>query len=364
MFGHILDCGLGANRMIDWGITIPENNDSIMKNLVLGTSNRLRWSLFFSIMLAALLLFLSLRGADWEQMANILAQGRMERIFFAIVVLSGSCFVRGLRWRLLLSAEKLISPITVFWGIMVGYLGNSFLPARAGEVLRSVLIGHHTNISKSYVLATAVTERVIDALALIIFGLAAIQWLSVTPVWLANTARAMVFLVVLCVLAMLILSRLEQKFMSILSILPIPEIVRTRGAAIIERFLLGLRAFQHPYRAAGFAAFTMAIWLIDTLAAIQVGAAFGMAITAPQTIILLTALGLASAAPSAPGYIGVYQFVAVTVLPAFGYSQDQALVYITAYQAIGYLVAIFWGAIGFWRLNARNEHATVTNELS
>jgi len=38
-------------------------------------------------------------------------------------------FVRAMRWRVLLSAERRIRPLTVFWANMAGYLGNSFLPA-------------------------------------------------------------------------------------------------------------------------------------------------------------------------------------------------------------------------------------------
>jgi hypothetical protein len=66
--------------------------------------------------------------------------------------------------------------------------------------------------------------------------------------------------------------------------------------------------------------------------------------------VLLAALGLSSALPSTPGYVGVYQFVAVSVLTPFGFTQSQALVFILAYQAVNYAVICVWGLLGLWRL--------------
>jgi len=45
---------------------------------------------------------------------------------------------------------------------MAGYLGNSFLPARAGEV-RSYIINSRSSLTKTYVFTTALSERMMDA---------------------------------------------------------------------------------------------------------------------------------------------------------------------------------------------------------
>ena len=76
------------------------------------------------------------------------------------------------------------------------------------------------------------------------------------------------------------------------------------------------------------------------------------------SLLLLASLGLASAAPSTPGYVGIYQFVAVTVLAPFGFSRDAALAYIIAAQAVIYAVVIVWGALGLWALGFRRSGAS------
>ena len=71
----------------------------------------------------------------------------------------------------------------------------------------------------------------------------------------------------------------------------------------------------------------------------------------PAALLTLSALGLASAAPSTPGFVGIYQFVAVSVLPGFGLSRAEALAFILALQGTIYLYILPWGLIGLWRLN-------------
>ncbi len=65
---------------------------------------------------------------------------------------------------------------------------------------------------------------------------------------------------------------------------------------------------------------------------------------------MLSALGLSSAIPSTPGYLGVFQFVMVTVLGPFGFTQSEAVAYSLISQGTGYLVVTFWGLIGAFKI--------------
>jgi glycosyltransferase 2 family protein len=78
---------------------------------------------------------------------------------------------------------------------------------------------------------------------------------------------------------------------------------------------------------------------------------------------LIAALGLSSAAPSTPGYVGIYQFVAVTVLAPFGFARDEALAFILATQAVNvYAVVIVWGTLGLWSLGVRSLRGAAATE--
>ena len=56
-------------------------------------------------------------------------------------------------------------------------------------------------------------------------------------------------------------------------------------------------------------------------------------------------------------HAGIYQFVAVTLLPPFGFSRSEALAYIIVAQAITYAVVTVWGLLGLWRLGAQDIRA-------
>jgi len=113
--------------------------------------------------------------------------------------------------------------------------------------------------------------------------------------------------------------------------------------------LRGLRAFHDARRLSGFLALTVLIWCLDALGTVIGGAALGFRIPISVAFLLVAGLGLGSALPSTPGYVGIYQFVAVTVLTPFGFSRTDAIAYILVAQALMYVVIGFWGSIGLWR---------------
>ncbi len=324
-----------------------------------------RRSLLLALGLAALLLFLALRGADWDKMWATVRRGEPLPLLVAAFMLVGTYFLRSLRWRVLLTAEKPISVATVFWAMVIGYLGNSFLPARLGELMRSTMIGRKTGVSTSFALATALTERILDALSLVLFSLIAIPFLDADiPDWLNTAAAVMAVLGVVGLTGFVVAHRFEKVIHAVIKRLPIPHRFQDKLIHLVGEFLLGTRAFHHPQRALTFAIMTPIIWSLDVVMSITVAGAFDLTLYPAEAVLLLAALGLASAAPSTPGYVGIFQFVAVTVLVPFGFSRDEALVYIISFQAITYVIVLTWGLTGLWWLNRATPNPTAIQNLN
>jgi uncharacterized protein (TIRG00374 family) len=311
-----------------------------------------RWrSLLLAFALAAVLLYFAFQGVDWNELASNLSRARPEYLAFVFLSYSTSMFLRGLRWRVLLAADRPIPFLLGFWGVAAGYLGNGFLPARAGELLRSALVSRRTGLGTTYVLATALTERILDAVALVLILAVVLATLEQVPDWLVVTARAGALLGVAGLVGLAVLPFFEGVANAILHRLPLPPGLRDRLIGLVERFLLGLRAVRSPLRAAQFYALTAAVWLIDATAMIVGAQGLGLTLSYQVSFLMLAALGLASAAPSTPGFVGIYQFVAVAILPGFGYTQAQALALILALQGMIYVSIIPWGLMGLWRLS-------------
>lgn len=123
----------------------------------------------------------------------------------------------------------------------------------------------------------------------------------------------------------------------------------------MQQFILGAQAFQHVGRAASFGLLTVLIWSMDAVIALTAAQAFGMPLQPTEALLLLAGLGLGSALPSTPGYVGIYQFVTVSLLVPLGYAQSSALALILYMQGCNYVVVVSSGLLGMWRLNAGGD---------
>src|SRR5262249_6411689 len=155
--------------------------------------------------------------------------------------------------------------LTVFWANMAGYFGNSFLPARAGEVLRSVLISAHSGLSKTYVLTTALSERMMDVIALVLTSSIVLLGVTPKPRWMLDASRIMPAIAAAGAVFVVVAPHTGGLIESIVMRVPLPERFRKLLLGLTGQILLGLRTFHDWGRMAGFTALTALIWASDAL---------------------------------------------------------------------------------------------------
>lgn len=311
---------------------------------------RRTWSLLLATALAAVLLYLSTRGVEWGRVWRTIAGAQWRYIAGAVGFTVFSFFLRALRWRILLNAEARFSVGTVFWANSAGYLGNSFLPARAGEVIRSVLISNRSTLSKTYVLTTALGERLMDAITLVLCSSLVLMGVNPKPHWMEDVSRTMAMLAGAGAVAVMVLPHTGGLLENVVRRVPLPARFRGILLGLAEQVLQGLRAFHDWSRFAGFVCLTVVIWTSDCFGVITGARALGIGLSFRVAMLLIAGLGLSSALPSTPGYVGIFQFVAVTVLTPFGVSRDGALAYILVLQALSYAVVICFGVPALYKL--------------
>lgn len=300
-----------------------------------------------------MLLYLSIRGVEWARVWRTIASAQWRYIAGAAGFIMFSFFMRALRWRILLNAEARFSVATVFWANSAGYLGNSFLPARAGELIRSLLISSRSTLSKTYVLTTALGERLMDAIALVLWSSLALMGVNPKPHWMGDVSRTMAILAGAGAVAVMVLPHTGGLLENVVRRVPLPARVRGILLGLAEQVLEGLRAFHDWGRFAGFVGLTVVIWMSDSCATIAGARALGIGLSFRVAMLLLAGLGLSSALPSTPGYVGIYQFVAVTVLTPFGVSRDGALAYILVAQALAYAVVLLFGLPALYKMQRK-----------
>ena len=157
---------------------------------------------------------------------------------------------------------------TAFWATCAGYFGNNFLPARAGEVVRTMMVDAEAGLGRTFVLTTALSERTVDAITLVLVSSLVLLSLSVRPGWYAAAAKPFAIVGICGVLGIAIVPRLERLWHRLLERAPVPERFRGRVKQILEQILSGFRAFHDARRLLGFLGLTAVIWSLDAVGAI------------------------------------------------------------------------------------------------
>jgi hypothetical protein len=299
------------------------------------------------IAVAGLLLYFALRGTDLHQLLQTIAGARPGLVGVSCALTTVTLALRAARWRLLLNAEGRVPYATTFWASAAGYFGNNFLPARAGELVRTFLITSASGLDAAYVLATALSERVIDAVVLVLIASVVLTMFPAQSGWLVGAARSFGILALAGAIVLIVVpftTALTQHAIGLA-----PRRLRPLAERAFDSASRGLRALHDARRLSAFLAFTAVIWTLDAFAVIAVGSALGLRVTLPIGLLLLSAMGLASALPSTPGYVGVFQFVAVMVLTPFGFTRADAIGLVVVLQVASYAVNAFWGTIGVAR---------------
>jgi uncharacterized protein (TIRG00374 family) len=318
-------------------------------------SNFIHWTI--ALALAAVLLYYSLRGIDWPQVWSTLATTRLSYVGLMLAAGTVSLVLRAIRWRVLLQSGGPVKASTAFWATCAGYFGNNFLPARAGELVRTMMVDAEAGLGRTFVLTTALSERIVDAVALVLISAVVLLTLPERPGWYNAAAKPFALIGICGVLGIAILPRLERFWIYLLEHMPVPERFRGKLKGILEQVLYGLRAFHDARRLLAFLGLTVVIWSMDAVGAILAARSLDLILTVPMACLLLTGLGLGSALPSTPGYVGIYQFVAVTVLMPFGFSRAAVIAYTLLLQALQYFSTGVWGLFALLRFRKLKPRA-------
>jgi uncharacterized membrane protein YbhN (UPF0104 family) len=166
---------------------------------------------------------------------------------------------------------------------------------------------------------------------------------------MARTAKPIAIAGLTGALAIALLPFCESLVRRLFDRLPMPDRLRSPLARAIEGGMQGVRAFHDARRLLAFLGLTVVIWGLDAAGAVIGASALGLRFPLAVAFLLIAGLGVGSALPSTPGYVGIYQFVAVSVLTPFGFSRTDAIAYILVAQALFFVVIGFWGSIGLWR---------------
>jgi len=241
-------------------------------------------------------------------------------------------FVRGHRWSLFLKPVKRLPWIPLGWSTCIGFAVNNLLPARLGEVARSISASRKSGLGFGTVFGTVVVERIYDTLTILILFVFSLYVLEFSePIAKISQAAHAEFGVAitqqslainLSVLVAIILAAIIMlKWKTELSLhiagfffKPLPQRWREKIINGLRNFIGGLTQTTVPWEVAWIVVLSAALWIISAISVWLALLACDLNISFTDSILVLMALVIAVSIPASPGYIGPYHFLAATAI--------------------------------------------------
>lgn len=292
------------------------------------------------------LLWWVFRGYDLSQLLKALLSADRNFLLLGSLMILPSYMVRGFRWQFLFPAQAKPGWGALFSAMMIGYLANNVMPARAGELIRAYVLGKREQISKSMVFATVLVERLTDLLVILLL-LIFVVWIFPFPSWLINGGILLGIIggvAFICLIALnLFGERLITWGKSTFDFLPATFVERIESLAL--NITSGAAILHRAKNLFPFLACTIVIWFIEVLFIWSLAHSFNLPLPPHGALFVMLMIGIGSMVPSTPGNIGTFEFFASSALALMMISGSAALCFVLVLHSFIFLGSSLIGGI-------------------
>ncbi len=286
-----------------------------------------RWQFWLGLVISLVFLYLALRGLRLEEVWGALQGAAYGWLVPGIAVYFLGVWARAWRWHYLLQPVRPVSTRVMFPIVAIGYMGNNIYPARAGEVLRAVVLKRREGVPVSASLATIIVERIFDGVVMLAFVFLNLPRLAtmtdesgfIGDIQTLTLWGAGVFAVALALfLLAAMFPRLAARAVTFMVTRLLPGRFHERALGLAGRFLEGLASLRSPANALMVFLTSVVIWLFETGKYWFVMHAFPFEVDFFTLMLMNGIVNLATTIPSAPGYVGTFDAPGIAILKAAG----------------------------------------------
>jgi uncharacterized protein (TIRG00374 family) len=295
-----------------------------------------RWHFWLGMLISLAFIWLALRGLRLDEFWGAVQKANYWWLLPGIAIYFVGMWARAWRWHYLLRPIKAVPTRKMFPITTIGYMGNNIYPARAGEVLRAVILKRKENVSVSASLATIIVERIFDGVVMLAFvfvNLPELAKLTGSSGFVGNIQQVAVLgtgiflgalgIFLLAAMFPRITARIGLWFIEHLT----PKRLHAKTISLMNRFLDGLASLRSPVNVLMVFLTSVIIWLLETGKYWFVMHSFDFNVSFFALMLMNGIVNLATTIPSAPGYIGTFDAPGIAVLTAYGVNQATAAGY-------------------------------------
>ena len=301
---------------------------------------------FWGFLVSIFFLWLALRKIDWSTVPAAVA--RLD-LYWALVMgftYTLEHLARAYRWRAILPG-KALKVKHAYFGIVLGYLFNNLLPARAGEFVRALYLKKKDTAPASEVFGSVVFERFLDGIIIVTMIVFALNFFPSTPLIKKASLSAIVFyaLVLIAILMLQFRRRLFENLTCRIFNL-FPEKIAHSLNHSRESFINGLGLIARPrlfFRAILLSVISWALSVWTMYVCLQM---FNLNMGVAEAILLICILSIGSMIPTSPGMIGIYEYCCVIAFHGIlGQTEEIGALFGLVSHTIGYFYVLIVGFI-------------------
>ncbi len=321
---------------------------------------------YIGLAVTLICLYFVFRGIDFNELLNILKKTNLLILGLTVVIYIFGYYIRAIRWHYILKHIKEFKALELFPYLVMGFMFNNILPARAGEFIRAYITGEKKRISKSSTFASIIIERVFDGLIMIFYFILGylsfniVQHQVKTPIsfelfgkTMTIKEAVMVFAIAgslifigIFVVSLLLLFKKEPTVNFLHSIMKkIPGKLSEKFLKLIDTFIEGLGVLRNKKDLIIVFLYTFFAWTVEVFTYYLMAYAIKIEINFFVVCLIMAVSNFAIMAPSTSGGVGPFEFFGVGVMLIFAYTKEVAVSYIILIHSMILLPIIFLGII-------------------
>lgn len=313
-----------------------------------------RQSKFLGIALGLILLYFTFRETDFYA---VLGHFQSANIYYLILSYIAMLFVflfKGIRWYAMIKPVYPVGFQNVFSSLMIGYFFHNILPLRMGELVRVYYLSKKENVSKTSILGSVLAEKFFDFLSLLIMALLIIFFKLHLEGYVVQTLRVLVFLVLFITIIYIIyhlMGESSARFLKTKIFFFIPEKTYQKIAQIVHNFFSGFKSLNSFSLILKSLAYSIVIWLFDTLSIYLLFLAFGVSMESMllKTLIPMIIINLGVTIPASPGDIGTFHsFGKIALVGILGMEDSLASIIVIFFNLFSMLPGFMLGGVFFY----------------
>ena len=325
-------------------------------------------NLFGFIVSVALIVWLYFSIA-WGEVSSHLLSVNYWIIIPATFVFIIHFYLRALRWRYLLpKTQYQVGTSTLYDCIMIGNFTSYILPLRAGEFIRPYCLSKVSPHTFAGSFASVVIERFFDLSVVLLSFAFILSRVEGLPEWVKQGALALGILAVGILLFIILGSFIPEQILKICERLLffLPAGLKGKTNKFLGDLLIGAAVVKDFYNLMRIIFLSLLVWLSCYYLFYVFLFMFSFEFTFLMAVTVAVVVALAVAAPSAPGFIGVYQTACIAGFHIFAVSKELAVTYSIITHLLNYILFALFALIFFLRndlklktiMQSKNEELT------